>query len=137
MSENQLLRNHVRSKSQRDRGSGSTRGRGLRLKSWTTYMVLDLSVVYPHMFRDSPGKLRHGYMIERKILHIKRLDLPIELQDHIILQYKHEILQDRCRNIHFPAVMRQLLRTVRRLPHSQSCPVLCLIQFFSPPAMAC
>ena len=92
---------------------------------------MDLNQVYPFMWKDRPESPSIGYMIQRKILHIKRLNLPTDIQDHIILQLKQEILTKRFRNIYFPQVMRELRRTVRRLPHSQSCPVLYLVQFFS------
>ena len=42
---------------------------------------MDLNQVYPFMWKDRPESPSIGYMIHRKILHIKRLNLPTEARD--------------------------------------------------------
>ena len=85
-----------------------------------------LDWIYPGMW-STRSNVRQGYNAERKILHIKRLDLPEDLQNHIISIFKEETLKRRYRNIYFPEVMRQLMREADRFPYSQSCPVLYLL----------
>jgi hypothetical protein len=100
---------------------------------------IDVDWIYPGMWsgRKCAGNLYPGERMHRKILHIKKMDLPPDITQHIILQYKNEILRHRYKEIYMRRVFKELLLVRKLIPHSESCPVLHLLAFFAPPAMAC